>query len=411
MKAKCLTALFLPSLAVLFAVLPHAKAVTTDRILQAHPGVSGSPCTMATSAPAQAAYSDLEKFTITSYPYSLQMGSLAGSCWMSSDAMISWSGGNLAIFDRATQRVTPIPGTETVLSNKHWVSIAALSPDGHWLVWAGGEDGHSTWDAISTDGAEHRQWPRDESIGTPDVAWMQDSRHWVELRNPETRISAMAWQTQPNNMRVKVYSLDTSDTQEFPLRLESPDPIFNLLPNCSKASAEFIFTKDGHAWLSQNWQTCNNDVLYSRDDVYELLPGADEWTLHKSSIYPKADPDRRMFDFPARSPDGNWIAWCNYAATGKDKPRLMLSRTDGSDMQIIYQSDSTSVIEPEWSPDSRQIAFSTNVNNGPFGIVTLDLDKLISLAGNCSPNKIAARFKMTGKFPVGHSPMLLAKKP
>lgn len=400
MKTSTLFLLSLPGLAALSAVLPHARAVTAARArLAAAATLRGTPCTP--SAPAQTPVSAAvaERFTKGPLSFSLEMDSITSSCWMSQDDMISWNGNRLVVFNGVTQQATPIPGTETVFSGKHWASIASLSPDSHWLVWAGGEDGHSTWDAVSTDGTEHRQWPRDESISTPAVAWMQDNKHWVELRTPETKVSAGKWRSQPDNRRVKIYDLDTPDVQEFPLRLETPDPAFLLLCNCGKTS-EFIFTKDGRAWLSENWQTAptvQGDGRCSREDVYELLPGPDAWTLRKSFIYPVADPERWTFDSPARSPDGQWIAWRNYAPTGKDKLRLMLSRTDGSEMRVLYQSDTSSGVEPEWSPDSRQIAFT---DNGPLGIVTVKVDDLIARAPTCSPDRTAARVNSPGRFPV-----------
>lgn len=390
-----------------FLILPHVKAVTITHSTLILPSASNAPCGEVLSLPSKAAFSDIEKFAIKSYPYEFQMGQITGSCWLSSDAMIAWDSNKISIFDRATQRVTPIIGTETVVSGKHWVTIASLSPNGHWLVWAGGEDGHSTWEAVTTDGAEHRQWPRDEGIVTPAVAWMQDNTHWVELCDPETHVNERAWQRRPNSMRARVYSLATSDIQDFPLRLDKPDPNFNLPPNCGK-TAEFIFTRDGHAWLSQNWQFCclsDGKKPCSRDDVYELLPGSGVWTLHKSSVYPVADQERWMFDAPTRSPDGNWIVWRNYTPNGRDRGRLMLSRTDGSDMQEIgFAGDGV-----EWSPDSHQIAFN---DGGPLGIVTLKLDTYFVKANRkapCSSNQVAGRPKAMGMFPVAYSQTSLAK--
>ncbi len=390
-----------------FLALPHAKAVTTIHVETKAASLLNAPCKAVPLNEALPSTPAVEKFTITSSPCSIELGQLAGSSWISQDEMVSWDGHELIRFDRATQQATPIQGTESVLSGKHWVSIVSASPDGHWLVWAGGEDGHSTWNAISIDGSKHRQWQRDESITTPAVAWMQDNRHWVELRVPETQIAPKQWQGHSDNMRARVYSLDSPDVQDFPLQLETPDPSFILPCNCGKNSG-FLFTADGRAWLTQDWQTClpgEDGRPNSREDVYELLPSATTWKLHKSFVYPKADQDRWMFDSAVRSPDGNWIAWRNYAPTGKDKLRLMLSRTDGSAMQTIYQSDSQSGIEPEWSPDSRQIAFT---DNGPLGIVTLKLDTIIARVLACSPSKIARRSETPGKFPVAHLQTLLA---
>ena len=328
----------------------------------------------------------------------ITMGGIAGSCWMSLDEMILWNGHQLVRYNRAAGPDVPIPGTEDAFSGKHWVSIVALSPDGRWLVWAGGVDGHSTWVATSIDGTERREWPRAESITTPAIAWMQDSQHWVELSTPETKISAGRWEGHPDNMRARVYSLDAEDIQDFSLRLEIPDPGFILPTNCDRTT-EFLFTSDGHAWLSKNRQTCSSGAAtapYSREDVYQILPGPTVWTLHKCSIYPKADPMHWMFDSPTRSPDGNWIVWRNYIPNGKDDWRLMLSRPDGSDMREIYQGDTSSGGQVEWSPDSRQIAFT---DNGPLGLVTMKLEVAA-----------AARLLTKGPFSTAAPRTLLARR-
>jgi len=398
-------------LAAVFAALPYAHAVTTSRTKLNSPTVSpllpapASPCTARILAQALASAPIPMKFQQSSHGHgdSIEMDRVSGSCWVSVNEMVIQSAGKLVKFNTITGEDMPIPGTEDALSGKHWASIVSLSPDGRWLVWAGGVDGHSTWDAVTLDGMEHRQWPRDESIGTPAIAWMQDNRHWVELRVPETQVAAHQWQDHRDNMRARVYSLDAPDIQDFPLQLEVPDPNFQLPPNCGKTS-EFLFTTDGHAWLTQDWQFApspGTNQPCSRQDVYQLLPGPNTWKLHKTYLYPKADAYYWMFDSPARSPDDNWIVWRNYKPDGKSKWRLMLSRTDGSDMRILYQSDSISGGQVEWSPDSRQIAFT---DNGPLGICTINLDQVI--ANDCTKtndqqHKLASVFG-TSLFPVSY---------
>lgn len=405
MRTNRLFAFSLPGLAALFVVVPHTRPITAPHV-QPAASVQSVPCSDAHTAALAASASSVERFTKGPLPFSLIMTSITGSCWMSEDDMIFWDANQFQVFNRKTQQASPIAGTSTAASGKHWASIVSLSPDSHWLVWASGEDGHSTWEAMTIDGTEHRQWPRDESISTPPIAWMQDSVHWVELRCPETKIDAHHSLLHPDNLRARVYSVTTPGIQDYPLRLETPDRAF-IPPYNGSTNCEFIFTQDGHAWLSENWgsaPTPQTLKMASREDVYELVPGPQVWTLRKSFVYPVADSERWAFDSPRRSPDGNWIAWRNYAPTGKDKLRLMLSRTDGSEMQVIYQSDTISGVEPQWSPDSRQIAFT---DNGPLGIITLKIDSLIAQAQSCSPGKAVARALPPGKFPVSRPGSLL----
>ncbi len=401
--------LLLSGLAAVSFAVPYAHAVTMSRVKLKSSSVSpllsapALPCAAPLSAEALVSTQQLAKVVTKPPNFSLNMGEITSSCWSSQDDMICWNGDQLVSFSRTTQQATLIPGTETVVSSKRSVHITSLSPNGRWLVWAGGVDGHSTWDAVSTDGTEHRQWPRAESAGTPAISWMQDNTHWVELSVPETQMAPRQWQYHSDNMRAKVYSLDSPDVQDFPLQLEVPDPGF--MPSSSET--EFIFTSDGHAWLTQNlsacsnWSGCSLIDTYSREDVYQLLPSPAVWKLRKTYLYPKADQENWMFDSPARSPDDQWIVWRNINTTGKSTWRLMLSRTDGTDMRILYQSDSTSGGAAEWSPDSRQIAF----DNGLLGICTINLDQIA--IDNCQKTddqqrQVASIFGQ-GPFPVFHS--------
>ncbi len=398
-------------LAAAFSALPYAHAVTTSRAKSGSPAashllpVSAAPCTASAFAQASVSAPMPVKFTQLSNGNAIQMGELAGSCWTSSNEMILFNGHQLAKFHAATGEDVPIPGTEDAVSGKHWASIISLSPDAHWLVWAGGVDSHSTWDAVSTDGTEHRQWPRAESITTPAIAWMQDNEHWVELSVPETKNSGIGWQPHPDNMRVRVFNLNSPEVSDFPLRLEVPDPSFQLQSNCGHYQDEFLFTADGHAWLEGSFSVSGFESPSISYMFYELLPSETVWKLHKVIVAPEADPEYWMYDAPTRSPDGNWIAWRNYSADPGCKmngnARLMLSRTDGSEMQPIYQSDNGLSGDIEWSPDSRQIAFNTY---GPEKLCTVNLGQII--AGNCTKNndyqhKVASIFGR-GRFPVSN---------
>ncbi len=410
MKSNRLFTFSLPGLAALYVLMPYTKPAFSPRVQPAATAAS-VPCIDAGKAQFLVSVSVIERLKSAncSYLYSTEMDSIAGSCWMSEDDMIFWNANQLQVFSRKTQQAVPIAGTSVDSTGKYLACGASLSPDGRWLVWAGAEDGHATWDAVTTDGTEHRQWPRVESTSIYAVSWMQDSTHWVEICCPKTKLNASLWREHPENMQARVYSTATPRAESYPLYLETPEPEFTPPANHG-GMGEFIFTQDGRAWLSRNWQGSPTQQLggpCSREDVYELVPGHDAWTLHRSYIYPSADRSRYVFDSPKRSPDGNWIAWRNYAPDGRDKLRLMLSRTDGSGMQEIYQSDTNQGVEPQWSPDSRQIAFDT----ATMGIITLKIDPVIAQSPSCSPGKAVARVLPPGKFPVAPVSRLLANKP
>jgi len=203
-------------------------------------------------------------------------------------------------------------------------------------------------------------------------------------------------------MRVRVYSLDTSDVEDHPLRLEAPDPAFILT-----TISHFLFTTDGRAWLSSGvWISGTSELvdgvlraveLSARAGFYELRPGPDAWLLRRESSVLLGKPSEvGMFDECARSPDDNWLAWRHYASDGKGSRQLIISRPDGSEMRAVYEGDGWS--NPEWLPDSRHISF---VGNGD--LYTLALDTLKAKQPVASANAQKPRWQ-----PLARGPFLTA---
>jgi TolB protein len=74
-------------------------------------------------------------------------------------------------------------------------------------------------------------------------------------------------------------------------------------------------------------------------------------------------------EWPAWSPDGNWIA---YTSTHDDNQELYLARPDGGQKRRLT-SDPALDAHPAWSPDGRRIAFATD-RWGDLELAVLDVE-------------------------------------
>ncbi|MEM9950528.1 MAG: protein kinase [Chloroflexota bacterium] len=73
--------------------------------------------------------------------------------------------------------------------------------------------------------------------------------------------------------------------------------------------------------------------------------------------------------WPAWSPDGEWIAFASGRAGGND---IYIIRPDGSDLQQLTDNRANEFY-PTWSPDSQRLAYQSN-RNGNFDIYTMNID-------------------------------------
>lgn len=239
---------------------------------------------------------------------------------------------------------------------------ARLSPDGRWLLWPSSSQGQPIWLAITLDGAERREWSRqsrdDSSNGG--AGWMQDNTHFVEISQ---EIVSGAWVS-----HASVYSLDTPDVQEFPLDML---PTFQLLifPN-----SEVLFTGNGRGW-----------VMADSGERYEILPGAQGWSLHPSPLLtaislPSGD---RASDF-ALSPSGNWLVWLDNPDGKAKRTQINISRPDGNEARTIFKTGDYlscgSSFSPRWTSDEQGIVFHWTGYNRIANATNGEGNYLISLA-------------------------------
>ena len=416
--------LLLTGLAALCLALPYARAVTSVRRAQTsqHPFLLRQtvPASSSTrpSTPSPASVLPDVQPPIHILPADRMLGpvnatSTTESLWLSPSRVISVENcqnetTTVAVYDAETGKRTlfdPFGTPAAHQEENRSISEFHLSPDDRWVLWPSGSDARPIWTAISLDGQERREWPRAiDAGGRGDVAWMQDSRHWVQLSQTDlTGTSA--------GCVVRVFDTETSQIEEHPLVPDIPQQDFSL-PS-QGASCQFIFTQDGRAWLSMDWETCfsfgpSPSEFYSRLDTYELLPGAETWTLHKSAITMAPFSKVGMYEQCARSPDDQWLIWGNLDIAGKRSWRLVLTQVDGSNPQIIYTSQTEYSGSIHWAGDSLHVVFC-----GGDAIYRLTLSGLEAKASHTGPgtsNQVANCVKVQGKFPVAaHQGQLTAQ--
>lgn len=391
---------------------------------------------------------------------------ILGSHWISSHEMVTLIPGTLHLtyLDINTGRQVPLDVINAWVdhrrqsSNGYGSALTRLSPNGKWLLWPSGDAEKPTWIASTLDGSESREWPRHTSISNPAVAWMQDSTHWVELSMAEDwAADGRTCGLRSDDARVRVYSLEMRDVQEFPLQMApesvtSEEKVKEIQVNFF--GSDFSFTTDGHGWVTsaqmgEKMETANGRVKFIQTspeiDSYQLLPGPEYWTLRATHMalgpanFQKQDVSAGIPDFCYRSPDDRWLLYQHRlprSSTGEGVDELVLCRTNGSEQRAVYRGNPCHSVE--WMPDGRGFSFIVPVGNGatPTELYTVSLDQLDGKQPSSkrqqmarrsapqgpfptSPNgvgqmpfkQLASRSKMPGKPPTASSPALLASKP
>ena len=277
-----------------------------------------------------------------------------------------------------------------------------LSPDGRWLLWRTRIQGQPTWETMTLQGTQRRQWPRATGDDNTDggVGWMQDSAHFVEISQEPG--NSGEWK-----MRARVFSMDTPTVQEFPL--VPPHSGFLLPPF---PSSEVLFTGDGRGWV-MGWGS----------EQYEIIPGPQTWSLRPARLLTAAAPtegDGSTASDCSLSPSGRWVVWNDYTSGQTSngttwRTRINISRPDGSEAQTIFESSVRPacglLFGPHWTPDEQNIVIhwhgSSPIANAPNGEGLY----LISLAQNSvslpRPASLPAGSKVArGAFPTAwnHNP-------
>ena len=328
-------------------------------------------------------------------------GTFWDSLWCSSHEIVSFaaSPANLEIFDVITGKQTPLPlhHAATWQEDLYFIKNVRMSPDGHWLLWPGGDDEHPIWKAATLDGRAHREWPRLTRWGLPDVAWMQDSRHWAEVSEAGDDLAMAEGRPHAQRFTARVYGLDSPSPHVYPLSIDGP-PAGLILPRQGQ-TGQFTFTQDGRAWIvdcfghrhlgDPAWRDC------SYADVYEIVSGVDGWTLHPTATILGPHESMGYNTDCVISPDDKWLVWTSQAHNDAGPVRILLCNRDGSDARVVFQTSGPFLPHnPQWTQNSRTLSFYWSEGRMDMGeMYRLPLDEV-------EAEDAPAENKSTGGFPV-----------
>jgi Tol biopolymer transport system component len=150
----------------------------------------------------------------------------------------------------------------------------------------------------------------------------------------------------------------------------SESAIYKVRPNGSARqwiidlSGEGIY---GNQYLFTDWSPDGEWIVFSRfiyedKSVYLVRPDGDDLQVFVEDI--------RVLVGLSWSPDGALLA------IAKDDPtqanELVLVNADGTNMTTIVTHNSFTIGQPTWSPDSKQIAYIKNINDG-YAIFIFDM--------------------------------------
>lgn len=116
-----------------------------------------------------------------------------------------------------------------------------------------------------------------------------------------------------------------------------------------------------------SWSPDGKRIVFGGGNPSQLeITNADGTHIHRVTNAPTAVVSETS---PTWSPNGRWIAYVR-AEQGRPIKELWLVHPDGTGNHQLTNLQA-SLDSPAWSPDSKQIAFSSNARGGHFGILRI----------------------------------------
>lgn len=247
---------------------------------------------------------------------------------------------------RGQEVVVRIVGSR-VQEHHYQPPVAALSPDGKWLLW--GLDSERKWVAATLDGRRQHEWQRgrDAASEAPNIptypVWMPDSSGWIEM---VSRYSGGMYTITHANL----YSLDSASPPRTVRFSGLSDGLLTGLTNDNQVL--LYYPRDP---TDRTFPIISADFASARLD-------ADSVTALKIAL---TIPDSTGIGEVVLSPQGDRLAWV--LQTGEAEAAhhtLYVSQADGDEMRPIgwapYVKLGAKYTWPNslrWTPDGKRISF------------------------------------------------------
>ena len=142
-----------------------------------------------------------------------------------------------------------------------------------------------------------------------------------------------------------------------------------MLLRCHLAAPSACLELEYIAWSPDGTRIALGATSYASPSAYDGLHVVDLATGHDIQLTGGNRLRPSLYNDPAWSPDGHWLAY------GSDKPgEIALASADGSQHRTLKTSYPGPIRYPTWSPDGTRIAFETFPRHGcgktPFQVTT-----------------------------------------
>jgi hypothetical protein len=251
----------------------------------------------------------------------------------------------------------------------HLLADGCVSPDGRWLLWgdtdmARGSGGR--YAAFALDGSRTLKWPHavrpgnsmPPEAGYP-VAWMPDSRHWVELSSG-LEVDPNSPRTVTVPRRVIIHSVDApGEVSKTPLLPDGGD-LIGITPQRHLLT---LTPRDGeeHGAELEEYDLNANAALVRHFPV--RTPPNGKFPYHQVALAPQGHRLAWLVPIEKTPPGPPFLArfWTMAGNRPHTVETLWVTRLDGSEPQEVgylpFKTDDPLPEDLRWLPGGKQLSF------------------------------------------------------